>query len=178
MNPIRGRPERITIGKVLTTWGVRGELKVEPITDHPERFKHLERVFLVRDGSVEKRRVESARLHKGAVLLKLSGIDSISDGEPLRGCTVEIPTDEAMPLPEGRYYVFEVVGLEVRSTEGESLGTVVDVMWLPANDVYVVKPKDPKAKPFMVPAVRDVVRSIDPDLGVMVISVLPGLIEG
>lgn len=178
MNPVNGRPERITIGKVLTTWGIRGELKVEPTTDHPERFKHLERVFLVKDGSVEEGRVESARLHKGAVLLKLSGIDSANDGEPLRGCTVEIPTDEAMPLPEGSYYVFEVMGVEVRSTDGESLGTVVDVMRLPANDVYVVKPRDPSAKPFMVPAVRDIVKAIDPDSGVMVISVLPGMIEG
>ncbi|HID64903.1 MAG TPA: 16S rRNA processing protein RimM, partial [Anaerolineae bacterium] len=130
-------PRYLVVGKIVAPWGVKGELKVAIETDFPERFKQLKRVYVGEKATSFV--LEWSRLHKGHALLKLKGCDDRDAAEKLRGQLVQIPIEEAMPLGEDEYYVYQIVGLDVWTTEGEHLGRVSEVLFTGANDVYVVQ---------------------------------------
>ncbi len=159
------------IGRLSGAFGVRGELKVEPMTDFPERFEGLESIYLG-DEHVPKT-VLSART-KGRVLLMLEGIDSREQAQALRGKTLWVPRTEAVELPEGQYYRDEIVGLTIQDEDGAVIGTIEDILETGANDVYVVKAPD---RQILVPAIRDVVVAIEPDAGRVVIRPMPGMLD-
>ncbi len=167
--------EFVTIGVVTSPFGCRGEVKVLPCTDFPERFAALERVFLEVGGSRTPKRVERARRHKKFVLLKLEGVATPEEAGALRGAAVQVPRPEVWPLPPGRYYIFQLLGLPVYTDAGEFVGRLKDVLQTGANDVYVVAA--PGGKEYLVPAVREVVQEIDVSGGRIVIRPLPGLLE-
>lgn len=158
----------VRVGQALAAWGVGGGVKVEVLTDFPDRFRPGARVYV---GGVA-REVEEATWHQGYVLLKLRGIDGREAAEALRGLYLEIPVSEVRPLPEGTYYGFQIVGLEVVTAAGEALGRVVDVLGTGANDVYVVH--GPRGE-VLLPAIAEVVREIDVAGGQMVVELPPGL---
>lgn len=167
----RQEPQFLIIGRVLKPWSYRGELKIEILTDFPERFASLRTVFLGEDA--KRFSVQSARLHGKAVLLKLEGVDSTEAAERLRNQLVQVPTEEAVELPAGKLYLYQLVGLHVKSTAGEALGDVTDVLDTSgANDVYVVRNGE---REILIPAIPSVVKGIDLDLGEMVVELLPGL---
>ncbi|MFS8525234.1 MAG: ribosome maturation factor RimM [Limnochordales bacterium] len=164
----------VSIGEVTAPHGVRGEVRVWPRTDFPERFQRLERVFVRRPGRVpQELAVERARFHKGFVIVKLEGVDTRDDAETLRGALLQVPGDQVVPLPEDHYYVFQIVGLEVVDEDGRELGVVKEVLFTGANDVYVVERAD--GSELLLPAVKDVVLRVDVDAGRMVVRLLPGL---
>ncbi len=167
------------VGQVTAPHGHRGEVRVYPLCDRPERLAQLREVSLhwPREGRRQPARVESARPHRGMAVVKLQGVDDMNGAEALRGAYLEVAREEVPPLPPGRYYVFQIVGLAVYTTDGQHLGTVVDVLDLPANDVYVVRPEGRGARDLLVPALRQVVREIDVAGGRMVIEPLPGLLD-
>ncbi len=169
----RSKPRYLAIGRVNRPHGVRGELSVTVLTDFPERFETTEWVYLGDESEATPYRLESYRWHKRKILLSLAGITSRTEAEQLRGQFVQIPTEEAIPLPEGIYYLYQLIGLEVVTTTGEALGPVVDVIETGANDVYVV---DNNGQNLLLPAIPDVVRSIDVTEGKMVVELLDGLI--
>src|SRR5574337_1508659 len=119
----------ITIGKIIKPFGVKGEMRIEPMTDFPDRFKKLGRVYLVSPAGKEKScTVRSARNDAGGnVFLLLSGYDSPEKARELNGWLIQVPREEAAPLPEGSYYHFELIGMEVFSETGEKLGRIVDI---------------------------------------------------
>lgn len=175
----RGGPrplEWVTIGVVTAAHGVRGEVRVRPLTDFPDRFLSTERVFLRREEERTPHRVRGARPHgKGEFLLALEGVDDRNAAEGLRRAEVQVPVEEAVPLPPGTYYVFQLVGLDVDTVKGERLGTLRDVMQTGANDVYVVR--DDAGKEVLIPALKEVVVEIDLDGRRIVVDPLPGLLE-
>ncbi|MEW5719498.1 MAG: ribosome maturation factor RimM, partial [Chloroflexota bacterium] len=132
MNP----PRHLIIGRVLKPFGVRGELKIEILTEFPERFASLRQVFLGDDAKSFS--VESARLHSGAALIKLAGIDTPEVAATLREQLVYVALADAMPLPANRVYLYQLIGLRVTTTDGESLGAIAEVLDTRANDVYIV----------------------------------------
>jgi len=154
--------------------GLRGEVSVRLETDFPERFERLGDVYLVQSGRVEAARITGRRPHKEGLLLTIHGIGDLEAAEGLRGAEIAVSRDAAVPLEEGAFYVFEVLGLRVRTEEGRLLGTVAEVMRAPANDVYVVRGD---AGEILLPATREVVRRIDPASGEMVVALLPGMEE-
>lgn len=157
---------------MLKPWSYRGELKIEILTDFPERFASLRTVYVGDDA--KRFSVESARLHGKAVLLKLEGIDSTQAAERLRNQMVQVPTEEAVELPKGELYLYQLLGLHVKSSTGEALGDIADVLdTAGANDVYVVRNGE---KEILVPAISSVVKEIDLEKGEMVVELLPGLI--
>lgn len=165
----------ITIGKVLKPWGVRGELKIEPLTDHLGRFRSLTRVVLTMpDGQEQECAVRSVRYQGETPFLLLRGYDSPEQTAALTGALVRIPEEEAVPLPEGRYYWFELLGMEVFSEAGERLGTIVDIFETGSNDVYVLKHE---CREVYLPATAEVVREIDREHKRMVIRLMEGLME-
>ena len=165
----------ITVGEIGTAHGVRGELRLRPETDFPERLVPGRRVFLQ---GPEPRWAEIAGARpqgRGWWLLRLSGVDDRDTAMALRGYLVQVPSTDLPPLPEGQYYHHQIVGLEVVDESGRSLGRVESVERTGANDVYVVRPAG--GRTWLLPAIRDVVRRIDPGAGRIEIRLMAGLYE-
>lgn len=165
----------ITIGKARKTHGVRGELRIEPLTDHPERFTGLRRVYLTPPrGESRQCTVRSVRYMDGAPLVLFEGYDTPEKARELNGWLIQVPEEEAVPLPDGQYYWFELIGMEVLSESGEKLGTIVDIFETGSNDVYVVKAGK---KEIYLPATREVIKQVDRATKRMVIHVMEGLLD-
>jgi 16S rRNA processing protein RimM len=164
----------LAIGQVIRAHGVRGEISVTILTDFPERFAAMEWVYLGNELEAEPFRLENYRWHKQNVLLTLAGVTSRTQAEKLRGQLVQIPIEEAMPLPEGSYYLYQLLGLQVMTGAGQILGVVKDILETGANDVYVVQGEDQAE--ILLPAIPDVVKAIDLENGQMVVELLDGLI--
>jgi 16S rRNA processing protein RimM len=165
----------ITIGKAVKPFGVKGEIKIEPMTDFPERFKTLRRVYLVSPaGKKIACEVRSVRYAGGIPFLLFEGFDAPEKAKELNGWFLKIPAEEAVPLPEGSYYWFELMGMEVVSESGEMLGSIVDIFQTGSNDVYVVKRG---RKEVYVPATREIIRQVDLKAKRMVIHLMDGLME-
>ncbi len=165
----------IKIGQIINTHGHKGEVKVFPLTDDPERFLALEHVFIKTDPEqYVEYKVTRARLHKNFVIVQLAGITYMNTALTLKNFYLELPESELLPLPEGHYYIFQIVGLSVY--EGEQfLGKVTDVINSPANDLYLVE--TPQKKTFYIPAVKDIVRKIDVEAGRIDVQLPFGLLE-
>jgi 16S rRNA processing protein RimM len=165
----------ITIGKVVKPFGVKGEMKIEPMTDFPERFTGLTHVYLVSPSGKEVAcEVKSVRYAGGAPFLLFSGYDSPEKAKAINGWFIKVPEEEAVPLPEGTYYWFELLGMEVVSETGEKLGTIMDIFETGSNDVYVLKQG---RKETYIPATREVVRQVDKKAKRMTIRVPEGLLD-
>jgi 16S rRNA processing protein RimM len=164
-------PRLLVIGEVLRPHGVRGEVRVRVLTDFPERFRLLKSVYLGR--TPKPVAVESVRLHQRYVLLKLAGYDGRTAVESLRHALVQIPIEEAMPLEEDEYYLYQVVGLAAWTTQGEYLGRVREVLSTGANDVYVIR--GPKGE-ILLPATDEVVREVDFAAGGLTVELMEGLV--
>jgi 16S rRNA processing protein RimM len=164
--------ELINIGRVVATQGNKGEVKVISLTDFPDRFRNLKRVYLVQRGkepiTVE---IEKAWHHKGFIILKIKGYDSISQAEELKGTFISIPEEERIKLRKDEYYIDEIIGLEVESEEGERLGEIIDIIRNPGNDIYVIK----NDRELWIPATKEVVKRIDLENRKITIHMMEGL---
>ena len=162
--------EFITIGRILTPLGVKGKLKVKIETDFPQRFTHGAKVYIDRQPVT----LDSARWHSGKLVIKLDTIDSREDAQKLQGKTMEIRRSQVHSLPEGQYYYFQLIGLEVRTTQGECLGNITEILTTESNDNYVVRGTKGE---ILIPAIEDVVKSVDLDKGCLVIEPIAGLLS-
>lgn len=172
----RERPNWVTIGVITAPQGVRGAVRVLPLTDFPDRFHGLRRVFSRVGEERTERRVEWVKRHpRGLILLKFDGINDRNAAEALRGVELQVPREEAAPLPEGAFYVFDLVGSEVQLPSGERIGELFDVLTTAANDVYVVRRED--GKEVLIPAVRHVVKAIDTEARRIVVDPIPGMLD-
>lgn len=169
-------PRYLAVGRILRPHGIRGELRVGILTNYPERLGQHAYFYLASPDLPEIARrypVEKLRRHKKVLLLKLGGCDDRNAADELRGQLVQIPIEEAVPLEEGEYYYFQLIGVRVEAESGESLGQVVDVLETGANDVYVVR--GPQGE-VLLPAVKDVVLKLDLEAKQMVVNLLPGML--
>ena len=157
------------MGHVVSQLGTKGEIKIEILTDFPDRFAPRNRVFV--DG--HPLTIERSRPHKDCLVLKLDGIDNIEAASQLRGLDLEIPVDQVRDLPEGEYYRFQMLGLEVFDMQGEPVGRIIDVLPTGSNDVYIIRGSDGD---ILIPAIDDVIKSIDIEKNQMVIQVIDGLL--
>ena len=165
----------ITIGKVVKPFGVKGEMKIESLTDFPERFQDLKSVYLVSPTGKELVVTVRSVRYTGAVPYMLfKGYDTPEDAKTLNGWLLKVPEQEVMPLPEGRYYWYELIGMEVVSEEGETLGTIVDIFETGSNDIYVMKQGK---REIYIPAIRQVIKQVDRQAKRMVIRLMDGLME-
>jgi 16S rRNA processing protein RimM len=165
---------RVTIGKISRMRGVKGELVVVPLTDDPQRFLDMEKITVTKDEVCREFPVEKAKEFKGKVLLKLKEVESPEEAKELVGGFIEVEEDELVRLPQGSYFIFDIVGLEVVTTRGERIGTVKEVVSLPANDLYLVEGKE---KLYHIPAVKQVVKKIDLKEKKMIIEPMEGLFD-
>jgi len=162
-------PEYLIVGRIIAPWGTMGEVKVQVITDFPDRLAQGEEVYL--DGVPLT--IERSRYHKGRLLLKLATIDSTQQAEKLRRHDLTIPRSQFRSMPPDHYYHFQLIGLKVRTTGGDYLGEVADILVTAGNDVYIVRGEK---KEMLIPAIEDVVKSIDLEKGEIIIEAIDGLL--
>lgn len=155
----------LTIGKIVAPHGVRGDVRVIPLTETPQRFFESDSL---RIDTVGMKKVEFVRWHKQFILIKFSGIDTMNDAETLRNKEIVITMQELGPAPAGRYYVFDLIGLQVFDTKGDNIGELRDVIDTGANDVYIIKTVNNKE--LLVPAIKSVIQEVDIENKKMIIE--------
>jgi 16S rRNA processing protein RimM len=164
------------VGRIARPHGVRGEMRVEILTELPERLMWLTEVYLARDpDALEPDRVDVAqvRLHKEQALLQLTGVTTREAAEDLRSMLLMVPVADALPLEEGEYYLYQLEGLKVVTDEDEVLGVVREVLETGANEVFVV---DGSRGEILLPNTVEVVQDIDLAAGRITVKLLPGLL--
>jgi len=165
-------PGYFVVGKIVGAHGVRGEVKVSLLTDNPERFRPGARLLLESDAGPVPVQVDSARPHKGMMLVKLASVPDRTAAELLQWRRLLIPEAEAMSLAEHENYAHDLIGLSVETVEGESLGEIAEILFTPANDVYVVS--GPQGE-LLLPALQEVVLRVDLEAGKMLVKLPDGL---
>lgn len=155
----------LMIGQVVKPQGVRGEIKVLPLTDDPERYLDLEYVFTDEKGT-QQMEVTGARIREGFAYITLEGVEDRDQAERMRNMFLYIDRANAAPLPEGRYYVADLIGMKVVDEKGEELGKLVDVMQAGGNDVYEVK----GARVFRFPALKKALANVDIENEIMTLD--------
>ena len=164
----------LAIGRIVRAHGIRGEVSVTVLTDFPERFDSTEWVFLGNEAEADPYRLQKYRWHKKNVLLTLEGVSDRTHAEQLAGQLVQIPLEDAVPLPDGSYYLYQLVGLTVFTTAGERLGHLTDVLETGANDVLVVQ--NEAQQEILLPCIPDVLKSVDLSQNLITVELIDGLI--
>lgn len=168
--------ELVAIGRVVKPQGRKGEVLAEPLSDRPDRFPSLRRVYVPGPaGGSREVAVSACWPHKGRFVLKLDGVDSIDAAETLRGMELRIGEEELAPLPEGSYYHHQLVGLRVEDASGRALGSVADILETGAAPVLVVRGSGGE---LLVPLAESFVRSVDVAGGRMVVTPMETLDAG
>lgn len=164
----------LKVGVITTTHGVRGEVKVYPTTDGPERFLELEYVLLDTGKELLRLDIRNVKFFKKLVILKFDGIDHINDIEMYKGRNLWIPREEGQELGEDEYYIADLLGLRVLLEDGTEFGTLKDVMETGANDVYVVTAEN--GREVLLPAIRECILNVNTEKGTMTVHLMKGLI--
>ena len=159
----------VVVGRIVGAWGLRGEVKVLPQTDNPDRLSEGSRVYL----SNRPARIERSTRAKAGLRLKLDLADDRTQAEELRGLLLTVPRSDVAPLPDGSYYHFQIIDMDVLSEDGEPLGRVAEILATGGNDVYVVR--DSAGKDILIPAIAGVVLEVDPGQNRMVVRLPEGL---
>jgi len=163
----------VTIGKIVNTQGHRGEVRLIPLTDFPERFESMDKALLELNGQTMQMKIERTYPHKKFIIIKFAGIDDMNAAERLKSATMLIPKEELMPLPEDTFYIFDIVGMEVFTEDGRWLGQVKDVLQTGANDVFIVE--GATARPLLIPALKKVICQVDMGQKKMTVCLPEGL---
>ncbi len=162
----------IAVGHIGSVFGVKGEVRVTLATDFPERFRGLETVYL--GPEARPARLLSSRPHQDAMLVRLEGYPDRTAAESLIGLWVQVPQAEVLPLGDGEYYVFQLIGLRVRTTDGRDLGVIDEILNTPANEVFVVQGE---AGEVLIPYINDVIAEERLDAGEIIVHPVPGLLD-
>jgi 16S rRNA processing protein RimM len=170
------RNELVSVAKIIKPQGNKGEVAAELLTDFPQRFHHLQEVYLQKNGrSPFPVVLEAFRLHKQRIILKFSGIDDIGAAEGLRGHEVRIGREKLLVLPRGSYYQFDLIDCVARDSKGRRLGQVTEV--LEFGGQFLLKVRRGGGKELLVPFVKDIVRSVDVSKKELICELPQGLEE-
>lgn len=167
-------PRYLAVGRVLRPHGVRGEVRVELLTAHPEHLVELDTLYV--GPSYEPHQVLSVRMHKDLALILLEGYEDRNAADALRESLLYVAMEDAVPLEEDECYEHQLQGMSVVSEAGEQLGEVAEILTAPdANDIFVVH--GPLGE-VLIPVIEDVIVGFDLEAGEIVVHLLPGLIKG
>lgn len=172
--------ELYQVGAITQTHGIRGEVKVFPMTDDVSRFKNMKELILDTGKEQIVLEVTSARPQKNLVILKFKGIDNINDVEKYKGCGLFVTKENRVKCKKDEYFIADLIGLRAIDEEGEAFGTISDVIQTGANDVYVVTTK--QGEEVMIPAIKNCILEVsveeqDGQAGYVRIHLLPGLLD-
>ncbi len=165
--------DRLEVGKIVNTHGLKGEVKIVTWTDYPEVFEDLEYVFAKKKTEEIKLNLKNIKYQKNNIIAKFSEINSIEEAETFKNCVLTAERDMLGELPEGVYYIADLIGCEVFSDEGENLGKISDVFNTGANDIYAVSA--PQRKDMLIPVTDDTVKSVDIENKKVIVHLIEGL---
>ena len=148
--------EKVVLGQIVAPHGVRGDLRIMPLTSNTQLFLDMDYLLLPDDRRLH---IVKARPHKNIMLVTVKEVASIEEAEALRGQKVSVYREDMPELPEGRYYVGDLIGLPVLDEQGSRIGTFKDVLPTGSKDVYVIQP--PEGKDILVANIPENIREID-----------------
>jgi 16S rRNA processing protein RimM len=155
----------VEIGLITAPHGIKGEARVRQLSEFAGQAAKAARFYVEEQGWLA---VDGLRFHKQFMLIKFAGIDSVEAVEKLRNRRIFLTREQIGELPEGRYYIEDLIGLAVLDLSGRTLGTLKEVLHTGSNDVYVVKTAD--GKDILLPALKTVIKKTDVGGGVMLVD--------
>ncbi len=164
--------ERILVGKIVNTHGIKGDLKVYPYTDNIKRFSKLKRIYIGEEELAVQ--IESVKYHKEMALIKLKEFNNINDVLFLKNKLVYIDGVDKVKLLKDNYFIDDLIGCEVFDLEGNSIGHIKDVLQNSSNDIYIIEDKN---KEYLIPAVKEFIKDININKKKIVIDPIEGMIE-
>lgn len=165
----------LQVGGIANTHGLKGEVKVFPMTDEPARFKELKQVKLkTNDGYIDLE-IERVRFFKQFVILKFKGIDDINDIEKYKGNGLFVTRENAVSLEEDEYFIADLIGLDVLDESGKKIAVLKDVIQTGANDVYALRMEE-SGEELLIPAIKDCVLQVNMEEGYIKIHIMEGLL--
>ena len=162
------------IGQIVNTHGLKGDMKVYPFTDYPERFEEVEYLYMENQGD-KKYFIENVRYQRNMVLLKLKGIDTIEEAESLRDINLYIDDSNLRELDEDEHMISDLIGLNVYLEDLTPAGTIVHVLKYTANDVYVIRGMEDQE--YLITALKQFVPVVDIENGKVIITPIKGMID-
>ena len=162
--------QKLCVGEITNTHGIRGEVKVIPLTDDNSAFDNIKKVSI----DNKEYEIESFREHKNVLLVKFRGYDDINLVERLKGKFLEVDRNELEQMQEAKYYICDIIGLKVIDNILGELGTISDVQQTGSNDIYIIEYIN---KPLCIPALVDVIEEVNINKGYMKIKLPKGLID-
>lgn len=163
------------IGKIIGTHGIKGEVKVERLTDFDDRFHVGEHVYLVLGDEIDTLTIKTHRNHKQWDLLSFEGYEHINDVERMKNAYLKIDESQLTPLAENEYYYYEIIDCYVYTMADVFIGKITEILSPGANDVFVVK--QPDGKEVLIPNIQDVVKNIDVKAKKVLIHPIEGLLD-
>jgi 16S rRNA processing protein RimM len=167
--------EYLEIGEIVNTHGVKGEIKVIPLTDNANRFFDLKWVYIEKGKDLVKYNIEGVKRFKQFVILKLSGIDSMAAAEALKNLYLKVDRMNAVVLPDNSFFVCDLIDCKVFEKNGQKLGILKEVLQTGSNDVYVIEGEN--GREILIPALKSVVRDISLKDGSIIVDLPEGLVD-
>lgn len=162
------------IGKITNSHGVKGEVKIFPLTDNIDRFNNLESAYIGENKvSVS---IERARKHKKMLILKFNKFNNINEILKFKNEYIYVGDEEKVILPEDHFFIYDLVGSEVFDMDSNKIGTLSDVLKGPRNDIYVIKDEE-KDKEYLIPGVKEFINKVDISNKIIIIDPIEGMIE-
>lgn len=170
---MKKRPEYVSIGIITKAHGLKGEVVVVPITDDLRQLEKLKSI-MIKDPAGEHKpfNIERARIISDRIVVKFENVNDRNSALILTGSIIDKRLSDCDALPSDEYYIFDLIGLKVKTTRDLWLGKIIDVLTLPANDVYVVQDG---ANEYLIPAIKDVIKKVDLEQEYVLIEPLDGL---
>ena len=163
----------LELGQIVNVKGLKGEVKVNSFTDDNTKFERIPKVFLKRKENLTEYEIEKVGYAKNQVIIKFKGVNSVEEAETLRNSYIVVDREIFGELPEGVYYIADLIGLDVYTESNEYLGKVDDIFSTGSNDVYVVK--DELGKQKLLPGIDEVIKQIDLESGKIIVNLIEGL---
>lgn len=168
--------EYIKIGQIVNIHGVKGDVKVYPLTDNINRFKGLMEVYLLDKDGYRLVKVESFKLLANMVVLHLEGVETPEMAQKMRNTYICVDRKNTIKLPKNTWLICDLIGITVKTEDGEELGKISDILQLGSNDVYVVKPVN-GGEDILIPALKSVVKKMDIAEGIAIVALPEGLLD-
>ena len=163
----------LELGQIVNVKGLKGEVKVNSFTDDNTKFERIPKVFLKRKENLTEYEIEKVGYAKNQVIIKFKGVNTVEEAETLRNSYIVVDREIFGELPEGVYYIADLIGLDVYTESNEYLGKVDDIFSTGSNDVYVVK--DELGKQKLLPGIDEVIKHIDLESGKIIVNLIEGL---
>lgn len=163
----------LELGQIVNVKGLKGKVKVNSFTDDNTKFERIPKVFIKQKQNLTEYEIEEVGYSKNQVILKFKNIDTVEEAEKLRNSYIVVDREIFGELPEGVYYIADLIGLDVYTENNEYLGKVDDIFNTGSNDVYVVKAENGMQK--LLPGIDEVIKKIDLESNKIIVNLIKGL---